>query len=168
MITKAELLSKTQTSWDALNAYVATLTEAQLTQLTDAADWTVKDHLMHLAVWEDGVWALLNRQDRATEMGVDATTWTRWNFEEINGMIQRQHTDKSWAEVETKRQASHARFVEQIAVTSEADLARPVRDYQANSTSNTPMIELVVGDAFSHYDSHLPWIKAIVEKQKTY
>jgi hypothetical protein len=167
MISKAELLTKTQTSWDALNAYVATLTDTQLTQLTDAAGWTVKDHLIHLAVWEDGIWALLNKQDRAAQMGVDADTWKRWDFDEINGMIQQQHKDKSWAEVEQKRQASHQQFVAQIEATSEADLARPARDFQINSTSNTPVIQIVTGDAFAHYDTHLPWIKAIVDGAKT-
>ena len=165
MIAKTELLAKTQASWDVLNAYVATLTDAQLTQLTDAAGWTVKDHLVHLAVWEDGVWALLNKQDRPAEMGVDVATWKRWNFDEINGLIQRQHKDKSWAQVEQKRQASHQRFVAQIEAASEPDLARPVRDFQANSTSSTPIIDVVTGDAYSHYVSHLPWIKAIVERE---
>ncbi|MBA3869675.1 MAG: ClbS/DfsB family four-helix bundle protein, partial [Anaerolineae bacterium] len=144
-------------------AYVATLSEAQLTQLTDAAGWSVKDHLIHLAVWEDGIWALLNQQDRAVEMGVDAEAWKRWNFEEINGIIQQQHKDESWAEVERKRQASHQRFVAQIEATSEADLERPARDFQTNSTSNSPIIQIITGDAFAHYDTHLPWIKTIVE-----
>src|SRR5215213_5830363 len=147
-MNKAELLTKTQASWDALNTYVATLTEEQLTQLTDAAGWTVKDHLIHLAVWEDGIWALLNKRDRATEMGVDAETWKRWNFDEINAVIQRQHKNESSEVVEQRRQASHQRFVKQIEATTEADLARPVRDFQANSSGNTPMIEVITGDAF--------------------
>ncbi len=162
-MNKAELLAKTQVSWDVLNAYVATLSEKQLTRLMDAAGWTVKDHLMHSAVWEDGIRALLNKQDRAAQMGVDAETWKRWDFEEINGVIQQQHKDKSWTEIEQKRQASHQRFIEQIEAMSDADLARPVKDFQVNSTSNTPVIEVVEGDAFAHYDSHLPWIKAIAE-----
>src|SRR5690349_16666891 len=100
---KAELLAKTRASWDKLNAYVATLNDKQLTQLTDAAGWTVKDHLIHLAVWEDGVWALLNKKSRPAQMGVDEATWKRWKFDEINAVIQKLHKDKTWAEVEQKR-----------------------------------------------------------------
>ncbi len=166
MITKAELLAKTKASWDALNAYVATLDDMQRNKLTDAAGWTVKDHLVHLAVWEDGVWALINKRDRAAEMDVDAETWKRWNFDEINGMIQQRYKARSWAEIEQKRHASHERFMQQIEAMSEDDLARPTRDFQMNSTSTTPVIETVIGDAFSHYDSHLPWIKAIVNDRK--
>lgn len=92
---KAGLLKKTRASWDTLNAYVATLTEAQLTQATDAAGWTVKDHLMHLAVWEDGVWAMLNHQNRREQMGVDEKAWQSWDFDAINASIQRAHKDKS-------------------------------------------------------------------------
>ncbi len=160
---KAELLAKTRASWDVLNAYIATLNEEQLTQRTDAAGWSVKDHLIHLSVWEDGIWALLNKRDRATEMGVDAESWKRWNFEEINGVIQRQHKDLSWAQAQQRRQIGHKRFIEQIEATSEVDLLRPIKDFQTTSTGKTPVIEVIVGDAFSHYDTHLPWIKAIVQ-----
>lgn len=164
MITKAELLSKTQVSWDALNAYVATLSEVQITQLTDAAGWTVKDHLMHLAVWEDGVCALLHQQDRPARMGVPADVWGRWDFEEINEVIRQRHANASWAKVEQKRQAIHKQFVSEIDALSEADLARPVRDFQANSSSSRPIYETIIGDSYDHYDSHAGWIKAIVEK----
>ena len=162
-MNKTELLAKTRISWDRLNAYVETLNEQQLTQLTDAVGWTVKDHLIHMAVWEDGIWALLNKQNRAQQMGVDAETWARGKFDEINAVIQQQHKGKSWAEVEQKREASHNRFIAQIASISEADLQRPTKDFQANSSSNTPIIEVISGDAFDHYDTHLTWIKAIVD-----
>ena len=166
MISKAELLSKTQVSWDALNAYVATLSEAQITQLTDAAGWTVKDHLMHLAVWEDGVCAMLHRQDRAARMGVPADIWGRWDFDEINEVIRQQHAGASWAEVEQKRQAIHKQFVSEIDALSEADLTRPVREFQANSSSHSLIYETIIGDSYEHYESHAGWIKAIVEKQR--
>ena len=96
MISKTDLLARTHSSWEALNAFVATLDDRQRTQLTDAAGWTVKDHLMHLAVWEDGVWAMLNRRDRAAHMGVPAEVWARWDFDEINAVIQARHRERSW------------------------------------------------------------------------
>lgn len=164
---KAGLLKKTRASWDALNAYVATLTEDHLTQPTDAAGWTVKDHLMHLAVWEDGVRALLNHQNRFLQMGVNEAAWKRWDFDEINGIIQQSHKDKSWAQVEQERHAIHDRFVAQIDSMTDADLERPMRDFSPESTSDNPVKQTIIGDAYSHYDEHLPWIKAIVENAKT-
>ncbi len=166
-MSKAELLAKTKVSWDVLNAYVATLNEIQLTQLTDAASWTVKDHVIHLAVWEDGVWALMNHKNRSEQMGVDAETWKRWDFEEMNGIIQQMHKHKPWAEVDSERHRIHNRFIGQIETMSEADLERPLSDFNPESSSDRPIIQTIVGDAYSHYDEHLPWIKAIAEKQNT-
>ena len=67
---KAELLEKMRTGWNELLAFIATLTPEQMSTPTDAAGWTMKDHLMHLAVWQEGVYALLEGRDRAAAMGV--------------------------------------------------------------------------------------------------
>ncbi|MBI1277969.1 MAG: ClbS/DfsB family four-helix bundle protein [Anaerolineaceae bacterium] len=166
-MNKANLLTKTRASWDKLNAYVATLNENQLTVLTDAAGWTVRDHLIHLAVWEDGVWALLNHKNRREQMGIDEAAWKRWNFDEMNAIIQQAHVHQSWADVERERHMIHDRFVAQIDSMSEADLEQPMSDFNPESTNKHPIKETIVGDAYSHYDEHLPWIKAIAEKQNT-
>ncbi len=161
---KAELLARTQAGWDDLNTYVQTLNDGQLTQLTDAAGWTVKDHLMHLAIWEDGVWALLNKQNRAGQMGIDAATWARWNFDEINAVIQQQYKDATWAEVEQKRHAIHDRFVAQIAAMSDADLQRPYRYYYPQSTNENAIYHTIIGDTYEHFVDHKQWIEAIVNQ----
>ena len=49
---KAELEASIDHWWDALQAVIGRYTEAELTGPTDAAGWTVKDHLAHLAAWE--------------------------------------------------------------------------------------------------------------------
>lgn len=46
----AKLLVKIQKAYDDIDAFVATLTEAQITNLKDGGGWTVKDHLIDMAV----------------------------------------------------------------------------------------------------------------------
>ena len=70
-VTTTELVSRMQKGWDDFQAYLKTLTLEQVTQPTDAAGWTVKDHIIHLATWEDGVYALLEKQPRHEQMGLD-------------------------------------------------------------------------------------------------
>ncbi|MEQ8672174.1 MAG: DinB family protein [Aggregatilineales bacterium] len=60
--TRADLLRQIQESWNELQTVVASLTEEQLTRSTDAAGWTVKDHLIHLSIWEIGGTCLARRQ----------------------------------------------------------------------------------------------------------
>ncbi|MEP7292650.1 MAG: maleylpyruvate isomerase N-terminal domain-containing protein, partial [Chloroflexota bacterium] len=74
-INQAELLEKIQAGWDALQACIATLTPEQITIPTDAAGWTVKDHLMHLTVWQEGVWHMLEGRNRVEAMGVPQDVW---------------------------------------------------------------------------------------------
>lgn len=52
---KDELLIRIEQGWNEFQAYIQTLSAAQLAGPTDAAGWTAKDHIMHLAVWEDGI-----------------------------------------------------------------------------------------------------------------
>lgn len=161
-INKSELLAAIDKGWRDLNTYIGTLTEAQMTQPIDAAGWTVKDHLMHLAVWEDGVLALLEKQSRRERMGIDAAMWKRWDFDEINAVIQQQHQDKSLAEVLKTHQEIHQRLIDHLQAASEEDLYRPSSFYDPES-SNNALVAHIIGNTFGHYEEHIPWMQAIIE-----
>lgn len=163
-MTKAELLSAIDKGWDDIQAYLDTLTEQQLTQPTDPAGWTAKDHVIHLAIWEDGINALLEKRDRVAAMGIDPETWESHDYDRINAIIQQRYHDLSWAEVQHKRQQVHQHLLTIIQSLSDADLQRPYRDYQPDSTADKPVIGWINGNTFEHYEEHIPWIKAIVER----
>jgi len=57
--TTADVLSRVDRAWTSLEGTVGRLSPAQLTELRDPAGWAVKDHLMHVAVWEDAFVARL-------------------------------------------------------------------------------------------------------------
>lgn len=160
-ISKADILARIEKGWKGLNDYVQTLTETQLTAPTDAAGWTVKDHLMHLAVWEDGVQALLSGQDRAARMGLDADTWNSHDYDRMNAVIQQQYQSEPLASVQQKRQTIHERLVQQIESMSDDDLHKPFRHYQTDSTHEYPIFDTILGNTDGHYDEHRPWMEAI-------
>lgn len=162
-VTTAEMLRRMDNGWNDLQAYIKTLSEAQLTGPTDAAGWTVKDHVMHLAVWEDGIYALLERTSRREQMGIDAETWERHDYDQINAIIQRRYADKSWAQVSKALQDVHERLVARIGSMSDADLLRSYRHYAPDSAEERPVWGWIVGNTFGHYAEHLPWMDAIVK-----
>src|SRR4051794_1166729 len=92
-LTKVELLRRMQAGWDELNRYIASLSDQQLTGPTDAAGWTVKDHLIHLAIWEDSVFGILEGLARHDYMGVDQEIWESGDFDRINAVIQQRFHD---------------------------------------------------------------------------
>ncbi len=160
-MSKSELLAAIDTGWRDLNTYIGTLSETQMTQPTDAAGWTVKDHLMHLAVWEDGVLALLERQSRRERMGIDAAMWKRWDFDEINAVIQQQHKDKSLEDVLKTHQEIHQRLVDHIQAATQEDLYRPSSYFEPEGGDRT-LFSHIAGNTFGHYEEHIPWMDAIV------
>ncbi|HLV36093.1 MAG TPA: ClbS/DfsB family four-helix bundle protein [Spirillospora sp.] len=162
--SKSVLLANMQAGWDKLQAYIQSLTEAQLTGPTDAAGWTGKDHLIHLAVWEGGVVALLNRQSRREYMGIDEATWANDDFDATNAIIQQRHKDMPLADVLNTLRDTHRRMVETVESLSEADLRQPYSAYDPTTDSDSPVINRIIGNTYAHYAEHIPWIDAIVRQ----
>jgi uncharacterized protein (TIGR03083 family) len=160
-ISKAELLANMQRGWDELEACIDALSEAQLTGPTDAAGWTVKDHLMHLAVWADGVTAMLDGGARRESMGLDEETWASRDFDRMNAVIQQAHKDKPLDEVLTALRAAHQALYSKAQSMSDDDLRRPYNYFDPTSPQDRPIIGWIIGDSYGHYEEHLPWMKAI-------
>ena len=135
-MTVTELLRKIEASWSTFNAYIDTLTEAQLTQPTDAAGWTAKDHLIHIASWEDTLNALLDKSPQWEHMGVDKALF--FSGDEINAVIQKRYQNMPLAEVRQKHQEIHKNLMSKLSKLSDEDLYRPVRDYQPDFSAHTP------------------------------
>lgn len=162
--SKGELLARILRGWNEFNAYLSTLSEEQLTIPTDAAGWTAKDHIIHLAVWEDGVYGLLEKQPRWEYMGIDEAMWQRGDFDEINAVIQQRFRDISLAEALKMIHDSHQRLVRKVESMSEEALALPYSHYQPNSDVESPVWHRIVGNTYGHFEEHQPWIAAIVAK----
>lgn len=160
--TKKEVLARIANGWDAFQAYLNTLTETQQTGPTDAAGWTVKDHVMHLALWEDGVYALLDGQSRPVYMGIDEVMWNSGDYDAINALLQQRYQDKTWADVRTFFQAIHERFIEKIQTLTDEDLLLPYSHYQPGSTDNSPVINRIIGNTIPHYAEHKAYIETLV------
>src|ERR1700690_184032 len=124
-VTRAEVLDTLQTGWRAFNAYLDTLSEAQATGLTDAGGWTIKDHVIHLAVWEDSMNALFEYRNRAEAMGGDRETFQAGDWDKMNAVIQQRCQHMTWAEVRATFQAVHERLIAKLQTLPDADLQRP-------------------------------------------
>ncbi len=160
-LSKAQLLTKIQKGWDELNRFLASLSDEQKTQPTDAAGWTVKDHMIHMAVWESGVVALLNKQDRVAKMGVDAETWASDDDDKINAVIQKRHQADSLETVEQQRHIIHNQLIQKIKSMSDEDLQRPVSDFDPQTQWSNTIFGPIIGNTYMHYADHMPWMAAI-------
>ncbi len=163
-MNKTELLAKIEQGWNDFNAYLITLTPPQVTVPTDAAGWTALDHVIHIADWEKGVLAMLNKQDRPAAMGVDKTTWDEQDFDKINDVLQKNSQDKTMEQARTHVMDVHQAFVDKIKSMSNEDLQRPYKYYQPESDQEAPVIRWIQMNTYEHYAEHMPWIAAIAAK----
>lgn len=161
-VSTQEMLRRMEQGWNNFQAYLNTLSDEQMTTLTDKVGWTVKDHLTHLAVWEDGMEALFKGQSRPERMGLDKATLASHDYDKMNDIIRLQHKDKSLAQVRQMLNDAHQRLVAAVSQLSDSDLLRPYSSFDPSSTSNNPVWPSIVGNSYEHYVEHQEWIQTLV------
>lgn len=154
---------------DGLNQFLAFLdqySDAQLLELTDHVGWTARDHLTHLAVWADGISALLRREDRWAAMGITEELGESRDFDKINDVIMKQYRHLSPQEARRWVVKAHQEMVAAIEPLSEADLLLSYERYVPPFTGDggSPVIAYIKGDTYEHYQEHGPWIEAFISE----
>lgn len=163
-ITISNLLSRMDAGWDELQAFIKPLSEEAMTVSVDAAGWTVKDHLIHLAIWEGSMIALLNHQPRYEALGVDYDLFVSGDHDAVNAIIQQQHKDKSPEQVLAELEQTHTRMLQKIQSLTDADIALPYQHYAPDADRDAPVVYWIVGNTSEHYAEHTPWMMAILEQ----
>src|SRR5690349_16930742 len=111
--SKAEVLGRIEEGFQAINEYLDTLSEAQFTKPTDAAGWTVKDHVIHMAVWEASILSVLSGAAIWEQMNVEREIWKQ-GTDAINAVIQQSHKDLPLADVRESFHENHQRVLEKL------------------------------------------------------
>ena len=168
-ITKSELLSDLERDWTALNTALDRLTETQITSPTDAQGWTVKDHLMHLAAWEQSVVGLLHGQPRHVALGVDEALYLAGDEDAINSAIQHQTAAAPLIDVVARLRLTHLQLLAALLPLSDADLHLPYRHYLPDEPADgdgPPAIDVIANNSARHFVEHLPWIEALANNAR--
>jgi uncharacterized protein (TIGR03083 family) len=165
-VTTSALLDRIQQAWDSFQAYLATLTPEQLTVPTDRAGWSAKDHVIHVARWEEGMLALLNSENRHEAMGVDEATWMGHDVDAINAVLFARDKHLSLGDVLATSRDIHQRLVDRVAAMSDEEIALPYEHFQPGSDNETPVFAYIVGNTFEHYPDHQKWIDALVRRAR--
>jgi hypothetical protein len=160
-MTTAETASTTLTrfdhAWDTLDKTVRSLDPRELTEIRDPAGWSAKDHLMHLALWEQGLHAKMAGRPRHEVLGLDASTDGSDDWDVLNAAIFSRTRHQPLADVlgtlRTTHAATRSRLLAIVAGGPAAEAADPARALLADLPTY-----------IDHYDQHHGWICALVAR----
>lgn len=162
--TKQELITKMNDGLAHFLALIDEFSEEQLLEPTDAVGWNARDHIVHMAVWADGVAALLRREDRWEAMGISAELGQSGDFDRMNEVIAVQHRHLSPVEARDWLVAAHERLVAAMEPLDDAGLELPYERFVPpfSGDGGRPIVGYIIGDTYEHYQEHAPWIQAII------
>jgi hypothetical protein len=142
--TRSTLIDRVNRSWDDLRATVDRLDEGQLSA-PGPEGWSVKDHLAHLARWEEYALSLMDGGDGKAALGMGPE---QEDVEDINAVLQRRDAGLAPAEVRELLEAAQRRVVARLETLDEAVLERHLGSIESNT--------------HEHLDEHAAWIRELV------
>ena len=159
------VVARLNADYAALTATLDGWTEAQQTARTDAQGWTVKDHITHLAAWEQSMVALFHGRPRHEGLSVSAALYASDEIDAINAAIRENHEDASLAEARELLADAHRQMLAVLGTLTFDDLFKPYSHFlpdEPGDDDGSPIIGRLRGNTFGHYAEHLPWMTAIV------
>lgn len=167
--SRLRLRERMDAGLEELLAAIDVLTDEDMNGPVDAAGWNVRDHLTHLAVWADGIAALLRGEDRWKAMGLDMEEPDHEpDYDQLNSQIVDHHRHLTADEARRWLIVAHQRVVNGMETLSEELLVAPYERFVAPYTGDRghPISEYILGNTEDHYQEHLPWVLAIVSSRK--
>ena len=161
----AHLVRHTVDAWVQLTACVDALPDDLWTGPTDAAGWTVKDHVAHVTAWDASLVRLLtDGTPRPESLRVSAAAWAG-GYGPVNEEIRQQGRHDSVDDVRTARDRTWRDVRALIARFSEDDLRQPATRFGLEGDRGS-LFDKLVDDLSTHYAQHLSCIQAIVEPER--
>jgi hypothetical protein len=163
---KADLMARMASAQEELMVLIDPLPEAIFAAPSTPILWSAKDHLMHLALWQAGILALLLGKNRWEAMGLPNGDG---DDDYLNDLLYHAHKDKTGVEVKSFFEATHQSMLMLLDKLSEAELSKPYSHYgPISNEGDAPIYAFVAGSGFGHYEEHLPWIEeSIARAQKS-
>ena len=157
----ASLLARIRSSRAALEESVNGRSDDQ--RVTPRRDgWSAKDHLAHVAAWEDYLDGLLHGRGGIETFGLEGPEVL--DTDAINAILQARHAALSAGDARRRFARSHAALMVTLEGLTDADLQRPIGSYlpghDDDERSRRPIVGWIVGNTYEHYDEHRGWIAA--------
>jgi hypothetical protein len=163
-MAKGELLEKIATSYANWQALVDRVPRERMTEPGFAGEWSLKDVLAHITVYER--WTADNLEtDARGEPAAEVVAWgppdgNSADMDARNAAYHRHYRDTPLDEVLAAAMMHHQRLVAAIEGVAEHDLNDPQKFAW---TMGQPVWEAIAGNSYEHYDDHQAGVRAWIE-----
>jgi hypothetical protein len=155
--TASTTLTRFDHAWDALDKTVKGLGVPELTEIRDPAGWSAKDHLMHLALWEQAMLAKVDGRPRHEALGLDPSTEGSEDWDALNAEIFANTRHRTLAEVLDALGDTHARTRTRLVALADGGPSAETDETASAFLSNLPTY-------IDHYDQHHGWIRELIAR----
>ena len=167
--TKAELMTQLAAGRQLLEERLRSSSDAQLTAQCAPGEWSIKDHVAHLMVYEQGMAALLRCEPRWAAMQLSVKfVRDSTSFDEINAILYEHHRDRPASEILVALRDVHQELLRALAGLTDEDLFKPYAAYQPHdpeANERDPVLGWIMGNTYEHYAEHLPWIEELLAQE---
>lgn len=166
--TVAAVIKRAEEAKQALDRRLEQLSEEQVTTLRSPDGWTVRDHVLHLALWMNSLAAMLRHEPRWEVMDVGDASGPAHSIDEINAIFQQRFRASSWPDVLMMYNHAHRQVLNELSAMDDADLQKPYAAYQPQEQrddADRPILNWVVGNTYEHFEEHRGWIEQILAQK---
>ena len=154
----SEVVAHVERAWHELVSLTAGMDEEGLALHRAPDGWAVKDHLAHVAAWEQWLLALFERRDKLAAMGASGAAR---DIDAVNDAVYRSHRDDSAKEALRYFRDSHERLMAVLRKQTDDDFDRPYRTFfdPGAESDEQPVMVAVAANTYEHYSDHVRWIR---------
>ena len=153
MMTKAELLQRVREGRASLEAAMAEVPTAQLSDPLLDNEWSFKDLMAHIGFWERRAHQLLS----ALQRGEAPQPMQEATIDELNARIFLENQIHTLDEVLRDERQAYEDLVALIERSDDADLFDA---HRFTWTNGRPFADWIEGNTFGHYEEHLEQLAA--------
>jgi hypothetical protein len=167
VVTKDGLMSHIERDWNALISWLKTLTPNQLSEIRNAEGWALKDHVAHMATWENYALFFIQRQPGHEGLGIPQEVYLREDLDEMNALIFQKHKDVPYDVSWQRFMSIHAQLLDLLAPLTTEDLMQPYVYYlpdEPGGGDGPPALNVVYGNTAHHYRLHQGWMEAMLRE----
>lgn len=159
---KTTLLNTIQTEYAELESLIAHLSEKQLCTAPGEGEWSIKDIMAHIAVWEQ----ICARWLEECIRGVTPQPSER-NEAGVNDRIFRENRNRSLAEVQELFHAAHQQFLYQVnqltQTLSEEEINASHRFAWTEHWPGASILAVIADNSYEHYHDHVQQIQHLLQ-----